>query len=108
MLRVKAPVSDRYPVSDHPTSFQPYIFNVEHPPPPPPRGALPYIMCILSTLEPAPKPRIFTLEPLRRPPPPHFSLCRGTYLPKCGPSAPPPPRSIIIKQTYTILDTHCV
>ena len=21
---------------------------------------------------------------------PHFSLCRGTYLPKCGPSAPPP------------------
>ena len=41
------------------------------------------------TLEPAPEPRIFTLELLRSPP---FSLYRGTYLLKCGPNPPPPPR----------------
>ena len=30
--RGKGPVSDRYPVSDHPTSTQPYIFKVEYHP----------------------------------------------------------------------------
>ena len=38
---------------------------------------------------------IFTPEPFRRPPPPHFALCRGTYLPKCRVSAPPPPSPVL-------------
>ena len=46
------------------------------------------------------RPLISRSSPLQRPAfsrssqwhrAPHFSLCRGTYLPKCGSSAPPPP-----------------
>ena len=50
------------------------------------------------TLELPPEPRISTLHSLQSPPPP-FSLCCGTYLPKfggvpipgCIPQPPPPP-----------------
>ena len=45
-----------------------------------------------SPLAPAPETHPFTLNPARaRARAPHFSLRRGTYLPKCGSSAPPPP-----------------
>ena len=37
------------------------------------------------TLEPAPEPRIFTLDPIF-----HFAVAH-TYLPKCGPAECPPP-----------------
>ena len=41
-----------------------------------------------------PKPRIFTLDRERRSGAlAHFSLCRGTYLPKFGGEYPPPPPS---------------
>ena len=53
--------------------------------------------CAFFTISSSGDPPFSRSSSLRTPPPPYFSLCRGTYLPKCGVSAPPPPpaRSLI-------------